>query len=110
MSATPILPKAPTPREQRGLELFKHGVFERHSENVWLVYNPERRTEHVVDLETGKCSCKDFVIHGHLEGFKCKHLIATRLYSEWIAKIAKRVAPAFDEEIETHYSSLERLD
>lgn len=82
-------------RWSRGQELVEEGAFERISRTVFIVESPNGGV-YLVKL-SGYCECEDHKYHAHIEGFCCKHVIAARRYSEWLAKSARALAPMFDE-------------
>ena len=83
-------------RYLRAIDLFWDAAFERTSKSpeVWLVETTYGSVNEV-ELDRGTCSCKDFEMHTHLEGFRCKHVISVDLKSRWLRKSARELAPYF---------------
>jgi predicted nucleic acid-binding Zn finger protein len=83
-------------RYQRAIDLFWDAAFERTSKSpeVWVV-ETSYGSINEVDLDRGLCSCKDFEMHTHINGFRCKHVIAADLKSRWLRKNVRELAPYF---------------
>jgi hypothetical protein len=80
----------------RGEELYEKGAFERISKTVFIVENP-KGGEYLVKLHSNQCGCEDYKRHAHIEGFRCKHILACERYAIWLRKSARAIAPMFDE-------------
>jgi len=85
-------------RQMRAEVLLETAAFERVSRKpeVWLIETPYGSV-HECELDRGRCDkgCKDFQIHGHLEGFECKHIISCRMHSERMKKTVRVLAGFF---------------
>ena len=82
-------------RQSRAIELFQRGGFERLSRDVIIVENHKNRAEYTVDLAHLSCGCEDFNQHHHIEGFCCKHILAAKMWRDWLRGMARDLAPYF---------------
>jgi hypothetical protein len=82
-------------RQQRGIDLFLRGGFERSGRDFWIVENPDTRAVYEVDTARNRCTCRDFEMHGHIDGFLCKHAVAANLKAHWLKKNARELAGFF---------------
>lgn len=86
-------------RRMRAEMLVEDAVFERISPRgeepqVWRIHTP-KGTVYDMEVDRQTCQCEDFARHSHLEGFRCKHLIALGIKRAWFKGMARDLAGYF---------------